>query len=333
MYKYEEPCSLNMSSILEYYSQEDIFKIVFNEYPNFNTVYISPFREDKHPNCFFEWYKGRLLFKDYADIRRDCLQAIKDYYRFSTYNEAFAFIHEYFKANKPASKVEFEKMREERKADEFHDITTYIRSYELRDDLYWKQYCISKEQLEEDLVFPIRSYRFFSPKKQKWFTVNPMDIAYAITGFDRAKKIYRPRNNNSKSKWLTNCGANDVGNINGISKDLNYLIITKSYKDHRVIRNQGFPNVVWFQSESMYPCDSILSELIAAYPYIFIFYDNDEAGKNGSEKLKNHVLELFPNKNIQLIFSPFQFFKDPASIVSNKGKAELQQILWRNCQV
>jgi hypothetical protein len=333
MYKYEEPYPQSISEILELYTQEDIFKIVFNDYPDYNNVYLSPFRSDRHPNCYFEWYKGRLLFKDYADVRRDCLQAIKDYYNLPTYKEVFTFIHDYFKSNKPANKVTFNKIREKRISKKFYDIVTYKRDFELRDNLYWKQYFITKEQLDEDLVFPISQFRFFSPKKQNWFNVNPIDIAYAITGFKRAKKIYRPRNYNFKSKWLTNCTENDVGNINNISKKLNYLIITKSYKDHRVIRNEDYTNVVWFQSETMYPNDDILLDLVGSYPYIFIFYDNDEAGRKGSDKLKNHILKLLPSKNIQLIFSPFKIFKDPASIVSNKGKFELQQILWKNCQV
>ena len=333
MYKYEEPYSWNMSSILEQYSQEDIFKIVFNEYPDFNTVYLSPFRPDRHPNCFFQWYKGKLFFKDYADTYRDCLHAIKDYFNLKDYAEVFRFIHEYFQSNKPVTKEVFHQIQKEIKQSEFYDITTSTRNFELRDNLYWKQYFITKEQLDEDLVFPISKYRFFSPKKHSWFTINPLDITYAICGFEKCKKIYRPRNPNPKSKWLTNCGPNDVGNIKNISKDFNYLIITKSYKDHRVIRNQGYSNVIWFQSELMYPDDELLLSLIGSFPYIFIFYDNDEAGIKGSNKLKEHILKMLPSKNIQLLYSPFKIFKDPASIVSNKGKIELQRILWKNCQV
>ena len=331
MYKYEEPW--NVDEILDKYSEEDIFKIVFGHYPDYNTSYLSPFREDMHANCYFEWYKGRLYFKDHADIVRNCFQAVRDYVKLDTNIEVYSFIHEYFKNNKPALKTEFKKIRKECTEKKFRSITVYKRKFELRDELYWKQYHITEEQLQNDLVFSIFRFRYFSAKKQMWLVANPLDITYAITGFERGKKIYRPMNKNPKSKWLTNCNHNDIGNVKNISSDSDYLIITKSYKDHRVIRNEGYSNVVWFQSELQFPDDKLLLELIKPYPYIFIFYDNDKAGIKGSKKLKDKIVKIQSYKVVKELFSPFPIFKDPASIVSNKGKEELQKILWKDCQV
>lgn len=332
MYKYEEThVPRTMRDMLKLYNQEDIFKIIFKKYPDVNITYLSPFRIDHNPNCFFEWYKGVLMFRDFGDVRRDCFQAVKDYFNLFTYQDTFDFIIEYFQLNGTSSKDEYVAIKQGQTNNLFYDVTTEKRSFELRDHLYWKEYYITEEQLLEDYVYPVSKYRFYSKKNNRWFIVRPNDIAYVINGFDRGKKIYRPKMT-GKAKWLTNCGANDIGNVNNISTEEHYLLITKSYKDHRVIKNEGYSNTVWFQSEKMYPSDEILRELLNPFPDIYIFYDNDQAGIEGSAKLRHKIMELFPNRNPILIYSPFSYFKDPAEIVSVKGKKVLNDLLWKSFQ-
>ena len=43
-----------------------------------------------------------------------------------------------------------------------------------------------------------------------------------------------------KPRFVTNCTADDVGGVHSIDPFSQYIIITKSYKDYRVIKNQGF---------------------------------------------------------------------------------------------
>lgn len=326
MYGYVNEVPLNMSETLSKYSQEDIFKIVFKEYPDLDILYLSPFRVDHHPNCFFEWYKGKLLFRDFGDIRRDCFQSIRDFYKIDTYPEVIEFIVRYFEKN-PISV-------DQRPINVFHRekrdcaITYKLKPYENQDDLFWKQFCITPQQLDEDGVYVINWYRFYSDKRKTWISVRPYDICYAITGFESRCKIYRPLNHNKKSKWLTNCKPNDIGNLSKIDATGDLLIITKSYKDFRVIKNQGYKNVIWFQSEKIVPDDIFLSDLAARFTTIVIFYDNDEAGKTGAENLQLHFSLL--NKTTQLIFSPYPHMKDPAEIVSIRGEQELKDILNSN---
>lgn len=332
MYTYGELTPNTIGQILELYSQEDIFKIVFGEYPDYNKSYLSPFRKDRNPNCFFDWYKGKLYFKDYADVPRDCFLSVKEYYNLESYNDVFEVIHSYFKEHKPLNKVQFQEYREQCESRQFYDITDVRRKFELRDNLFWKQYYITEEQLNDDIVYPISRYRFYARKKKKWITLNPLDIAYSISGFNKCKKIYRPKNK-GQNKWLTNCSNNEIGNLWNISKDLPYLTITKSYKDCRVIRNDGMTNTVWFQSEGQFPDDNFLLSLIKDFPFIIIFYDNDEAGIVGAKKLELRINTIHPEAKTICIHSPFKYFKDPASIVSNKSREALHEILWKNCQM
>lgn len=329
MYGYARNIPLSMNDFLAIYSQEDIFRIIFGDYPDLDILYLSPFREDYHPNCFFEWYKGKLMFRDFGDIRRDCFQGIKDLYGIGTYSEVMEFIDNYFSDNPiPLDQKPKRICNKERKD---CSITFRIKDYETKDNLYWKQYFITPSQLREDQVSVINWYRFYSEKAKKWIILRPYDIAYAISGFETRCKIYRPLNHNKKSKWLTNCKANDVGNLANIDPTGEVLIITKSYKDHRVIRNQGFKNVIWFQAEKIMPDDSILLSLLQRYERILIFYDNDDAGICGSADLQ-HKLESFDfiKRPIMTMYSPCNYLKDPAEIVSIRSEQELKSLLEEN---
>lgn len=328
MYKYDVNIPYSMKDLLEEYSQEDIFRIVFKDYPNTDILYISPFRSDEHPNCFFDWYKGKLYFKDYADVPRDCFQAVKDYFHIDTYKDVTEFIVNYF-VEHPI--LPDQKPYTSKKEKDVMDcsVTFRVREFEERDRLHWSQFCITKEQIAEDHVSCISMYRFYSNKTHRWVIIHPFDIAYAISGFESRCKVYRPYNKNKCSKWTTNCTVDDIGNIDNIDFTGKLLIITKSYKDYRVIKNQGYKNVIWFQSEKIIPHDKLLIDLASRYDEIVIFYDNDEAGITGAEALKSKLFSL--GYQSRSIFSPYSYMKDPAEIVSIRGEQELKDFLWKNC--
>lgn len=326
MYEYEDDFPLTLNSLLAKYSQEDIFRIVFKEYPDLDILYLSPFREDHNPNCFFEWYKGRLYFRDYADKQRDCFQAVKDFHDLYNYHDTMQFIVDYLANNPVPEGCKPIKVYDRKERD--CAITFRIREYAEKDNLYWKQYGISEVQLREDKVSIIYWYRFYSERSGKWIILRPFDVCYAISGFESRCKIYRPQNHCRKSRWLTNCKVNDVGNLSNIDPTGDVLIITKSYKDCRVIRNQGYKNVIWFQSESMIPNDPILLDLLARFDRFLIFYDNDLAGIKGSNDLQLKLQSLsYYEKPIRNISSPYSYLKDPAEMVSVRGEQELKDFL------
>lgn len=327
MYGYSTNVPSDFNVLLLEYSQEDIFKIVFKEYPDLDILYLSPFRDDKHANCFFEWYKGKLFFKDFADTYRDCIQTIKDFYNLNTYQDVISFIVMYFDNNPPSFIQKPIKVFEREKRN--CSITFRVKEYDTKDDLYWKQYFITKEQLIEDHVSTIYWYRFYSEHSKRWIVLRPFDICYAISGFDTRCKIYRPQNHNKKAKWLTSCNSDDVGNLANIDPTGDLLIITKSYKDHRVIRNQGYHNTIWNQSEMMIPNDQILLDIASRFTTIVIIYDNDDCGIKGGFELQAKFLSL--GKEVKTIHSPYSYLKDPAEIASVKGETFLKNFLSNNC--
>lgn len=324
MYGYEQTPS-TIGELLETYSQEDIFTIVFGSYPDPSILYLSPFRQDNNPNCFFEWYKGKLYFRDYADIARDCLHAVKDFYSLDSYSDVMKVVTNHFSLHPIPQDQKPVKFSQKDKKD--CSVTFRIREWEKRDSLVWDQYEITREQLTEDHVSVISMYRFYSEKSNRWVILRPFDPAYAISGFGQKCKIYRPLNHCRQSKWLTNCSSDDVGNLWGIDYTGDLLIITKSYKDYRCIKNQGYKNVIWIQSEKVIPSDKILFDLLSRYERVLIFYDNDLIGMTGAGDLQTKLETLNPAIAVRSIHSPYSYMKDPAEMVSIRGGNELKEFL------
>jgi hypothetical protein len=92
---------ISKEEILMRVTQEEIIKDVFGFLPREHRYVSSPFRKDKTPDCYFEWYKGLFYFIDWAEPihkkhHRDCFNVIQDWYGVSFY-KALEIINEHFK--------------------------------------------------------------------------------------------------------------------------------------------------------------------------------------------------------------------------------------------
>jgi hypothetical protein len=334
MYGYEPDASLNPFLLLAEYSQEEIFEIGLGEYPSLTKEYLSPFREDNKPNCYFEWSGDKLFFVDFGDPRRkghrDCFNFIMDMFEICSYADLASYIVNHFSNGNV--KREIRKSTKEEKAKERSQFVVKERRFERSDDRIWSQYEITREQLVADNVFGVLYYKLYSSKYQKWFTIKPYLETYVIKGFDDNRcKIYCPEERNKNRKWITNCTQNDVGGLETMDFTKDELIITKSYKDWRVVKNQGY-NAVWFQNEGMFPNLKILNRLLV-FPRIYILFDNDDTGIKAAQELYDLILSIKKEASVKQIFSPYAHLKDPAEIISYKGREELNKFLWKNCQV
>jgi hypothetical protein len=90
-------------------------------------------------------------------------------------------------------------------------------------------------------------------------------------------------------------------------------VITKSYKDYRVLKNFGI-NVIGLQSETMYPSIDILLPIINRYD-VFVFFDRDSVGIEAGLKFTNYINSFGLNKAKQ-IYLPFigTKIKDPSDL-------------------
>lgn len=342
MYEYNEYVPITKENILDRVSEEDIFKIFIKENIKLNKeqLYVAPYRNDRCPDCYFEKFSGTLFFVDFADSinipTKNCFSFISRCTNLS-YPETLKYINNYFKlglgyGNGKTSKIiipKVETLQNLQLLQKNNKIVYVPRKFEARDKIFWNQYKISKNNLEEDLVIPISLYRFYN-KKNVEITVCPLDIAYAYSEFQNSRvKIYRPYGK-KKEKWLTNCIQDDIGSINHLPCLGEILIITKSYKDCRVLRNLGY-NSVWFQNEGMVPNMQILKSLLHRFENVYIFFDNDTTGIGTSISVCNLLKKIKEDNRVTSISLPTTLLeigiKDPSDLVKEKGIEELRNFL------
>ena len=334
MYGYNEIISLSPEQILEEVSQEEIFSLFINKEiiaDKNRATYVAPYRSDSNPDCYFEEYDDRLFFVDFADIpqSKSCFSFISKCTGLNYLDTLQYIIRELnlgkgnnSKKNgikqKEINVVEVKKIKKER------TITYSPRQFNDKDKKFWSQYEISRENLQEDGVIPIDLYKSTSRRGEP-FVIRSFDIMYAYTDFPEGKvKIYRPYGN-KEEKWFTNCTQNDIGSIEHLPISGDKLIISKSYKDCRVIRNQGL-NSVWFQNEGMIPSPTLLRSLCKRFNEIVIWFDNDDAGIKAAKLVASHINSLYPGK-VKIIHLDINLLeegiKDPSDFIAKKGRDEL----------
>lgn len=329
MYGFEDYFDLNKEHILQKVSQKDIFKIVFGRELDLTERYISPFREkDKSPGCFFEEYEGKLYFKDFADktTHRDCIDALMEFKNLS-YIEALKFICKHYNLSTDSSDYkEVEEVYKEKnnyQSKELLKIDFKIRDFSKNDKRYWSQYLIYPEQLLEDSVHPISSFKIQG--KNNNFYCYGLSYVYTNFSIEGAIKIYSPYS--STHKWISNTHQDCIGNWNNVNTTIPTLILSKSYKDCRVLRNLGYKNVIWLHSEKTIPSDRIILDWVFKFKKIIIFYDNDSTGLKGGEILKDVINSFKPDCAVQISLPLTTLCKDPSDLIKKEGRSDTIKIL------
>lgn len=287
-------------------NQEKCFETIFTEGIPRKKV-VSPFRDDTKPGCFFSTYKGILYFVDFAETKShlNCIEFLAKKENKST----IEIIYDLIKNKKFNSNV---KKQNYTKDNIPTKISIVKRRWLNKDKLFWEKYGISKQQLIDDNVVPIKNFTITKNNNSK--TIYPDNVSYGYIIKDRIK-IYSPY---STYKFITNCHNGSIGGTKITKGEL--LVITKSYKDYRVIFNSGIDHVIWFQNEKILPSKDFVISIGKKYKNIVIFYDNDETGINGSRIIASIFNQYFPNKAYSLHF-PINFpYKDPSDFVASDIK-------------
>lgn len=344
MYGYSKFVPLTLEEIFKRVSQEEIFGIFIEEeiLLDKEKLYCAPYRDDQNGDCYFENYDDTLWFVDFTmnPPPMDCIDFISKVIN-ESYVDALKYINNHFSLGlgdnfgAPKEEVyEVEIKKVEIKKSLLREIKPIIilsRPFENRDRIFWEPYGITKDNLIEDKVLPIKLYRFTS-RKGDICTVTPFDITYAYTDFpDNKVKIYRPHGD-KLSKWLTNCTQNDVGGLNELPESGDLLIITKSYKDYRVLKNKKL-NCIWFQNEAVIPNSQILKDLTERFKRIVVWFDNDVTGLTNGKYVRD-IINSYKGGICTYIFLPPVLFiegiKDPSDLIHKKGDQELIEFLQKH---
>lgn len=330
---------IDKDEILKYVSEEDIFELIFGFKPVEYERIVSPFREDNRPGCWFHiGFSGKLLFCDYNSllvdngqraVHIDCFSAIQHYYKLESLYASLRFIKRHLIDGKNLPTIERKII--ERAARKETLIFLDVRPFINPDKIFWQKFQITSQNLIDDKVFAVHRFKVTSTKNGDWIC-NPRDVCYAYTEFkDNKKKIYRPYQK-GKHRFITNCTSNDIGGLRTLDYSCSQLIITKSYKDYRVLLNQG-KNVIWFQNEVTIPNIEILIPIVGHFKEVIIFFDNDETGIRESlyiaEVINNHIPNL-----ARPLYLPVRYtsenISDPSDLIYKKGEIILNQFLNEN---
>ena len=328
---------IDKSKILEYVTEEEIFNLVFGYLPEEGDLACSPFREDRDPGAWFERSSesGKLKFVDFADekaINQDCFDCVQRYFRLPNFYQTLEFVFTHLIEGKELVKIDYKKEESLKKnSDKKVHILINSRNFNNADRAFWgTRYGICRNDLLEDKVVPVKRVTMLNTKNGN-VKLNISTLCYAYTDFEGGrKKLYFPYKK-GKDRFRTSCGKNDIGGVNFLRKDVYQVLITKSYKDYRVLRNSGC-NVIWFQNEGMYPEDSILIQLLSTFTDVVIWFDNDIPGINASKKLLTHLRSLSIKSrstclNVSLLEN---HIKDPSDCRFKLGQEYLNQFLKSN---
>lgn len=267
--------------------------------------FCNPFRIDRKPNCYLSEHNGLLFLTDWA----------RPEYNNTTYRRAILLKYPYENIEEKIDQI----LNRKRTISLLGNISTKYKQYLVykicgynRDHItFWNSYGIKVEDLIKDGVFPIEYYDSNSKKNPDTiFRVYPkIGFVYLMEKHSNSEnfKLYLP---NDKIRFLSCCNNNDIWFLNQIDKSVNYLIITKSYKDARILKNENL-NVISLQSENTFPSKEILNYLESIYENCYVLFDNDETGRKKSEEFVN-IINFKYKKNMY-----FTKYKDCGEMIIN----------------
>lgn len=334
-YGYDEYIGLTPDQVLQKISQEQIFELILQQPFSYTARYKSPLREDTEAGCRFEQRPdGTILWVDFADkpIHRTCFRMLMDRTGYS-YEGVVRILCKSFSlstnpADYPTNGIAHRSFFEDTSR---AGIDYTKRAFNKRDILYWSKFIIKPQDLLEDNVFSASRIFINNPRKEKPSSFTPIGLCYVIDFLD-AVKVYQPYSSNCK--WLTNCTADHIGNFDNLPPTGNTLIITKSYKDHRVFRNIGLDDaysVVWFHNEGSIPSDFLLRSLLVRFSYIIVFYDNDVQGLKAASILVGKLRELRKQGDyggICMAYIPERLgYKDIGEFIEKEGQRDTLNLL------
>ena len=324
---------INKNEILGYVSEEEIFELVFGFKPVEYQYVCSPFRADSSPGAYFQYFNDTLKYIDWGDSYRthySCFGVVQRYFNIPNFYQTLVFIKERLINGRNLTKRKVDLIERQPFYKPKPLITFNSRFFVDNDRIFWQKYKISKQNLIDDGVFPVSKYSVKNSKVGD-YTNTVYTLCYAYTEFESGnKKLYFPYRT-GKNRFLSTCTKNDIGGLKSLFK-VPQLIITKSYKDYRVLKNKGL-NCIWFQNEGSLPDNNILFPIVERYEEVIIFYDNDDTGIKTSNIIATHINNYFPNK-ARPLYLPIEYLergvKDPSDMLFKMGEIKLEEFIKEN---
>jgi len=306
----EEDVSVSKDLILEKTTQFDIFRHYIGSNLKLGKTINSPLREkDNNPSFgIFKNKAGNIMYKDFGTGKYgDCFDFVSKLLSLDFKGTLARVWGDIAKRGKVS--LEGLKIRNYKHSGN-KEIFIKSRYFTANDDSYWGQFCISRDTLKKFNVTPIQHYWINDIMYRDVYKKD--DPAYAFGVYTKFK-IYRPYVKDKKDKFRSSCGTHDMFGLQQLVNKDKILIVTKSLKDVMVLYELGY-NSVATQGETCTIPKVIMDDLVDRFDNIYVLYDNDSAGIEGSNTLTktyNHLKQIYIPDNHNC--------KDIGELIENKG--------------
>ena len=320
------PRQLTKNSILEYVSESYIMRHYLGFDFELNKAYKSPLRDESNPSfALYITASGELRFKDFNGAQGSCFDLVMHLHNVD-FVSALQIIDRDLNlsiASKPAKFVTVEQKVYKSFKNDYSpksQIQCKPQRFTKQDKDYWATYGITEQTLLKYEVYSAR-YIFLNKKLLlQSFTNNPV---YCYRFPSGNLKVYRPFAHKGAIKWLSNVEKDDVQGLKQLDRTKDILIITKSLKDVMCLHGLGYSSIAP-QSEGTRTQYPIIKQECNNFNKVFILFDNDDAGRNGANTLKDYL-----DINAKCIF--IQESKDISDLIAEYGIEKAEQFLIKEC--
>lgn len=317
---YQLKPDLTSDYILSQYSQEQIMEHYLGVPIKLRTRFLSPLRQDTNPTCgFFYTKEGSLIFKDFAGFfSGGCFKVVMHIYNCS-FHEALEIIANDFGLidGVRIERVDYPHLVTFRRRETVIEIKR--RQFNDEDREFWTQFGIQKQTLIDFNVPPVTAVWL---NGKQIYSYKKGDPAYAYDFGDEQYKIYFPKR--KTNRFMCNCSI--VQGYQRIRDLSNGVVITKSMKDVLVLHEFGITAFAP-QSETVYPDEEWIHELLENAPQVVSLYDFDRAGVTMANYMrKKYGIQPLFLTNGRFGTPDFQA-KDISDLVKLHGKTEVSKFI------
>ena len=325
MFKYED-IPLTKNEILSRVSEEAIFEKYLGIYPQLNTRYINPLRENKTPNTEFVYIGNTLYMRDWGgdEENKNCFQIVQLIYNNCSYYEALRHIENDFGLDSQPINTNIPTIQRNSNYNHVEVLVKKLTSIQIpkkeftaRELEFWNcngNFNFSTEELEKHQIYSTE-YVWWNNERSK-----SKEGVFAYQLKPQIFQIYSPFVEDRKYRFRSTNLKDVIAGIQFLRKD-KYVVLTKSYKDLLMLLNLNV-NTCALLNEGIIPTEQQMA-LIAQYGAPVILFDNDEKGVATSKK----ICDIYGCTYLQI---PDGNYKDAFDFIYEEGVDVVVNWLFEN---
>lgn len=279
----EDSILWNKEKILSEVGQEEIFEHYLGIPVTYRNHFRSPIRKDENPTCSFTWKNGKLLFRDWSELKaKDCFNIVEELYNVDFYTALEIVAKDFGLTNSDPRKglekkdtysVEnFKRQKNNEKS-----IIEVKRQSLTKDNIdYLNSYHLTKKIINYYNVYSPRNV-WLNGRLFYTYTKDKPALAYYFGIDEQGRQKWKIYFYRSKDSWRFIGNTNRINGWVQIPESGKYLIITKSLKDVMCLARFKIPAIA-MQSETQVPYDYIIDNLKNRFENIYTLMDFDYTG-------------------------------------------------------